>query len=160
MQPGATRVFLDANILYSRTLRDWFCLLSQESGFDGIELFWSEDVLAEMIYHLRKKNPHLSDEQVGGWRRTLLKGFPDAIITGYSIDPSSWLVTPAMPMSLPPLKRAQWTTWSPATSRTSQPTQTSWISKFTTLTRSFVLSPNVVLPRHMQQRSGNLNTGK
>lgn len=87
MQTGATRVFLDANILYSRTLRDWFCILSQESGIDGIALYWSEDVLAEMIYHLRKKNPHLSDNEVGGWRRTLISSFPHAVITGYSIDP-------------------------------------------------------------------------
>ncbi|MHA7271254.1 hypothetical protein [Arthrobacter sp. HLT1-20] len=87
MQLGATKVFLDANILYSRTLRDWFCLLSQESGLDGIALHWSEDVLAEMIYHLRKKNPHLSDAEVGGWRRTLVEGFPNAIVTEYVIDP-------------------------------------------------------------------------
>lgn len=87
MQPGATRVFLDANVLYSRTLRDWFCLLSQESGLDGIALFWSEDVWAEVIYHLRKANPHHSDAQVGGWRRRLLEGFPDAMVTNYVIDP-------------------------------------------------------------------------
>lgn len=87
MQPGATKVFLDANVLFSRTLRDWFCLISLESGIEGVALYWSEDVLAEMIYHLRKQNPHLADKQVGGWRQRLHDSFPYATITGYSIDP-------------------------------------------------------------------------
>lgn len=87
MQPGATLIFLDANILYSRTLRDWFCLISKASGIEGIALRWSEDVMAEYQYHIRRKNPGWSEQQVGGWRRKLTDAFPGAMITGYEIDP-------------------------------------------------------------------------
>lgn len=87
MQQGATRVFVDANILFSRTLRDWFVLISMESGPDGIKLLFSEDVLAEFVYHLRKKHPELSDTQVGGWRRRIIESCPGSLVTGYEIDP-------------------------------------------------------------------------
>lgn len=85
MQQGATLVFLDANILVSRTLRDWFCIISQESGVDGIEPRWSEDVMTEYQYHVRKANPGWSEQQIGGWRRRLSEAFPAALITGYEI---------------------------------------------------------------------------
>lgn len=86
MQPGATLIFLDANVLFSRTLRDWFCIICQESGPEGIAPRWSEDVMAEYQYHIRKKNPGWSEEQVGGWRRRLTAIFPQAMITGYQIN--------------------------------------------------------------------------
>lgn len=41
--------------------------------------------MTEYQYHIRKKNPGLSDEQVGGWRRRLTDSFPAAMITGYEI---------------------------------------------------------------------------
>jgi hypothetical protein len=78
-------LFLDSNILLSRTLRDWFCLIDLESGSEGIRLRWSEDVLAEFLYHLRKKNPSASEEATGGLRRRLENACPDAKIEGYSI---------------------------------------------------------------------------
>lgn len=87
MQPGPTQVFVDANVLYSRTLRDWFCLFDQESGPDGIMLRWSEDDLTEWMYHQRKRNPSASDAQVGGWRRRLLATCPEAVVIGYEIRP-------------------------------------------------------------------------
>lgn len=87
MQPGATLIFLDANILYSRTLRDWFALISLNSGAEGIALRWSEDVMTEFIYHLRRKNPGASDHNVGLWREKLTSAFPNAMISGYEISP-------------------------------------------------------------------------
>lgn len=87
MRPGASFIFLDANVLYSRTQRDWFCLISLESGLDGMAVCWSEDVLTEWLYHRRKKNPQLSDAEIGGLRRRLESSFPQATISGYSIDP-------------------------------------------------------------------------
>lgn len=85
MQPGPTLIFLDANILLSRTFRDWFCLIDQESGHEGIQLRWSEDVLAEFVYHLRKKNPSASEEQTGGLRRRIEMTCPEALISNYLI---------------------------------------------------------------------------
>lgn len=87
MQPGATLIFLDANILYPRTLRDWFAQIALNSGPEGIELRWSEDVLAEWVYNRRKKNPGASDQEIGLWRKKLTDAFPEAVIRGYAIDP-------------------------------------------------------------------------
>ena len=87
MRPGATLIFLDANVLYSRTLRDWFALISKRSGANGIELRWSEDVLAEWLYNLRRKAPWKSDSGIGGLRRNLEAAFPNAMVSGYAVDP-------------------------------------------------------------------------
>lgn len=85
MQQGPTHLFLDSNILLSRTLRDWFCLIDLESGAEGIRLRWSEDVLAEFLYHLRKRNPSASEVVTGGLRRRLENVCPEVIVEGYSI---------------------------------------------------------------------------
>lgn len=44
---------------------------------------------AEVLYHLRKNNPFLDDEQVGGVRRRLAAVFATGLITGYQIDSST-----------------------------------------------------------------------
>lgn len=56
-------VFVDANILYSRTVRDWLFALST-SEVQAFELFASEDVLAEVVYHFRRNNPSRSGGSV------------------------------------------------------------------------------------------------
>ncbi|MEU8071757.1 hypothetical protein AB0B20_18585 [Micromonospora sp. NPDC049151] len=47
MIPSASLVFLDANVLYSRTLRDWISLLALEGDCTVFDLRYSEDVLSE-----------------------------------------------------------------------------------------------------------------
>ncbi|MEU7138016.1 PIN domain-containing protein [Nocardia sp. NPDC046473] len=81
-----TNVPVDANILYSRTLRDWLALLYLHGGGEMFEVMWTDDVMAEFHYHLRKKNPFLDDAQVGGIRRRLESVFKAGRISGYSVD--------------------------------------------------------------------------
>lgn len=88
MQPGATLIFLDANVLYSRTLRDWFSLIALDSGVEGLTLRWSEDVMTEFIYNRRRANPAASDSDIGRLRKVLTETFPEAMISGYRIHPS------------------------------------------------------------------------
>ncbi|AUH70061.1 MULTISPECIES: PIN domain-containing protein [Gordonia] len=76
----------DANVLYSRTLRDWICLLAARSGPPLFHLRWTEDVLAELVYHLRKNHPHYSDHQVGGVRQRIIKVAVHGRIEGYEVD--------------------------------------------------------------------------
>jgi predicted nucleic acid-binding protein len=52
----STRVLVDANVLYSRTLRDWLALLYLESD-SFFSVYWTEDILAETMYHLRRDHP-------------------------------------------------------------------------------------------------------
>jgi len=49
-------------------------------------LKWTEDILAELIYHIRKKHPHYSDAQVGGIRDRIIAVAPHGRIKGYVID--------------------------------------------------------------------------
>jgi hypothetical protein len=87
MSSAVTIVLLDANILYSRTLRDWIALLQIEAP--GLfNVMWTEDIMVETLYHLRKDNPLWSEEQIGGIRRRLEKAFTGGQITGYQIDPA------------------------------------------------------------------------
>lgn len=56
---------MDANILYSRTIRDWLFALST-SKIQMFDLFSSEDVFAEVVYHYRRSNPKRSGDEVNG----------------------------------------------------------------------------------------------
>jgi len=51
-----TRVLLDANVLVSRTLRDWVLLLQARAG-GMFATCWTEDILAETIHAVRRRNP-------------------------------------------------------------------------------------------------------
>lgn len=52
---GATRVFVDANVFRSKTLRDWLFLLRNESNM--FTVCSTVDVIAEVIYSLRREKP-------------------------------------------------------------------------------------------------------
>lgn len=80
-----TRVLPDANILYSRTLRDWLALGSLYGPDGWYQVHWTEDILAELLYHLRKNNPQASDRQIGGVRDKIVQAFSGGRIEGYSI---------------------------------------------------------------------------
>ncbi|MEZ0363414.1 PIN domain-containing protein [Mycobacterium sp. pUA109] len=80
-----TTVLVDANVFYSRTLRDWLALCYLE--VDGwFEVMWTEDIMAEFIYHLRKRYPTASDRHIGGVRDQLVETFSTGRVAGYVID--------------------------------------------------------------------------
>ena len=54
---GPFTVFVDANVWFSRTLRDWIGMLYTTPDTPSFVVHWSEDVLAELIHHLRKRHP-------------------------------------------------------------------------------------------------------
>ncbi|WP_278314942.1 PIN domain-containing protein [Lolliginicoccus levis] len=89
MSLGRWRALVDSNVLYSRTLRDWIALMYLAKANTCFDILWTEDIMAEVIYHLRKNHPHLADEQVGGVRRRLAATFAAGAVTGYAIDPSA-----------------------------------------------------------------------
>ncbi|RIJ78768.1 PIN domain-containing protein [Nakamurella silvestris] len=53
------RVVADANVLYSRTLRDWLFLLLLDTGGHLFTVHYTEDILAETIARIREKNVDL-----------------------------------------------------------------------------------------------------
>ncbi|MCV7386328.1 PIN domain-containing protein [Mycolicibacter longobardus] len=85
MGASTTIVLPDANVLYSRTLRDWLalCHLEVDGWFD---VRWTEDIMAEVVYRLRRDKPLASDRQIAGVRDRLVEVFSSGRIAGYAID--------------------------------------------------------------------------
>ena len=72
------RVFVDANVLCSRTLRDWTCLLRLRT--DGMfQLHTTEDVLAETVRTLRRKYPELPGGAVTRLRAAVLGAIDELV---------------------------------------------------------------------------------
>ncbi|OJF14526.1 hypothetical protein BG844_09335 [Couchioplanes caeruleus subsp. caeruleus] len=80
-------MFVDANVLVSRCLRDWLVLMALDSEHTAYQMKWSEAVLAEAFYHLRRKRPDAPEQTIERWRRVLDEAFPEAKVTGF--DPAS-----------------------------------------------------------------------
>lgn len=55
--PLIARVLVDANVFYSRTVRDWLGLMYTTSEAEPFLVCWTEDIMAELLYHLRKGHP-------------------------------------------------------------------------------------------------------
>lgn len=77
-------VFLDANILYSRTLCDWIFMLRLEAS-GMIRLFSSADVLDEVAYNLRRALPQ-ADGSLIQRKRDRMRMFLDDVIVDFAGD--------------------------------------------------------------------------
>jgi predicted nucleic acid-binding protein len=73
-------VFADANVLYSRILRDYLLYSATE---DVIEVVWSKEVLNEMVKHLIENLTGFTDESAGLLISAMNRFYPDA-----EIDPT------------------------------------------------------------------------
>lgn len=86
------RVFVDANVFCSRTLRDWTCLLRLHTN-GMFQLHTSEDVLAETIRTMRRLHPDASGGATTRLRAAILGSIDelveefDASITYAGTDP-------------------------------------------------------------------------
>lgn len=68
---GAPIVFVDANVLYSKTLRDWLFLLREETLCEVFTVASSNDVIAEVLYWIRKNNSGGSGHITSSVKETL-----------------------------------------------------------------------------------------
>lgn len=59
-----TRVLPDANVLFPRTIRDWLLMLANAAGQGAYTVAYTEDILSETIYSLRRKHSHLTGSQI------------------------------------------------------------------------------------------------
>jgi hypothetical protein len=83
-----TKVFVDANVLYSRTLRDWLSLLQLRSSGEIYTVHWTEDVLAETIYRLRRKHPDWDGAKITTVRDLIVRTFEGGRVDDFKIDSS------------------------------------------------------------------------
>lgn len=80
-------VMIDANVLFSRTLRDWLAVLQSSPAGEVFEGFWTEDIMAEVLYWLRRTYPNLSGAQLAHVRTSVEAAFKaSGRITNYEID--------------------------------------------------------------------------
>lgn len=77
--------FVDANVLFSKTLCDWLFLLREETQGGMFVLFSSEDSITEALYHLRKRKP-TADGSFTARRRVLFSQALDDILDSFSGD--------------------------------------------------------------------------
>lgn len=78
------RVFVDANVLFSKTLRDWLFLLRIGTQ-DIFQVHTSEDVLAETLYHWRKHSPRMEGGVIT-MRLSQMRDVLDEIVEDYPGD--------------------------------------------------------------------------
>lgn len=78
------RVFVDTNVLVSRTLRDWVCLLRAEIPW-MFQLHTTEDVLAETIATLRALHPQRDGGATTRLRAAIL-GSIDELVADFPGD--------------------------------------------------------------------------
>lgn len=73
---GPTRIVLgDANVLYSRVLRDYLVYAADEGV---ISIRWSQAILNEVVKHLQANNSTFDDEQAELLIRLLNDAYPEA----------------------------------------------------------------------------------
>lgn len=72
-------VFVDANVLYSKTLRDWLFLLRRETAADMFTVASSNDVIAEVLYWLRKNNSGGPGHLTGNVKETLEESLDEVV---------------------------------------------------------------------------------
>lgn len=80
-------VLPDANIWVSQTLHSWFGLIAAETRGDW-RFYWTEDILAEALYHRRKRFPLADSSWVENTRDRLMASMGDYRIGSFKIDAS------------------------------------------------------------------------
>ena len=83
------RVLVDANVLYSRTVRDWLGLLYTVPESEPFLVCWTEDILAETLYHLRKKHPTWDGGRIAHVRDAIAGTFEAGRITDFTVEPGT-----------------------------------------------------------------------
>jgi predicted nucleic acid-binding protein len=76
---GISRVLADANLLYSRTLRDWLFLLKFETTTGMYSVCSTEDILSEVLYSYRRNNPTINGQATSNLRKLLEASIDDFI---------------------------------------------------------------------------------
>ena len=84
-----TRVFVDANVLFARDVRDWLFLLRIASGGGMFTVGSSEDVLAETVARFRDYRPQATGDQIARLRETLEQNL-DELQRHYEV--ADWMV--------------------------------------------------------------------
>ncbi len=84
---GKHVVFVDSNVLYSRTTADWLGLLYTESGdAPPFTVCWTEEILADVIHHLRKNHPTWDGAKIARIHDRYAETFEVGRVTDFTVD--------------------------------------------------------------------------
>jgi predicted nucleic acid-binding protein len=83
MSEAHLSVFVDANIIWSKSLLDWVNLCSLQKN-PPYHVRWSEDVLAEVHYAWRRQNPGAPERSIGVPLERFQVLHPVGQVTGYN----------------------------------------------------------------------------
>lgn len=87
--PPGGGVFVDSNVFYSRTQRDWLGLMhTRPDHLPPFAVRWTEDVLADVIHHLRKQRPNAPGAAMAAIRDRIAATFETGRVTDFVIDGS------------------------------------------------------------------------
>lgn len=84
---AAVRVLVDANVLFSKTTRDWLFLLRNETGGNMYTVATTEDVIAETLYNFRKRRPDVDGGLITNIRSKIVTSI-DELLEDYVVDGS------------------------------------------------------------------------
>lgn len=82
------RVLADANVLYSRTLRDWLILLELQSGTGLFKNYWTEDILSEVLYRMRRERPGAPGRYIANVHDKIVNSLEGGRVDDFEIDGS------------------------------------------------------------------------
>ena len=77
-------VFVDANVWFNRTLRDWVGVTYIQGDQPAFEERWSEDVLAELVHHLRKVHPDWEGGRIAAIREHIEQTFENGRVRDFT----------------------------------------------------------------------------
>lgn len=83
--PANQVVFVDANVWFSRTLRDWIGMFYTTPDAAPFEIRWTEDVLAEVLYHLRRTHPEWDGARITRVRDLIADTFENGRVDDFVI---------------------------------------------------------------------------
>lgn len=83
-----SRVFVDANVLYGRTTRDWLGLLTVTGPARPFQVYFSNDVLGELLYKLRLNNPDWDGGQITSIVDKIRATFEGGLVEDFKVDGS------------------------------------------------------------------------
>lgn len=78
-------VLVDANVWFSRTLRDWIGMLYTTPDSAPFEVKWTEDILAELLRALRRKNPEWDGGEISRIRDLIAGTFEVGRVDDYLV---------------------------------------------------------------------------
>ncbi|MGO1592918.1 MAG: hypothetical protein ACTHW1_01385 [Ancrocorticia sp.] len=82
----SSRVLVDADVLFSRTIRDWLFLSRCNGAFYTVHA--TRDILAETVARIRDNNPLLTGNQIENLHQHLMRSI-DSLETDYTPEESS-----------------------------------------------------------------------